>query len=190
MRNAVITILTLVIIISIFMTFTEKKDLSEQVSITFMEKMLSANPKEHRDVFNLEKVDHDGFEAYVENLINFIKLEYSEIATERMLNYLFTSRDILLVYDISYKSNSNVSLESFEITYTEETDDKIYYHFEGTTKVVSQNTDEEFSYPFTGQIGLINDNGTFKVDTLRFFSQKLYDHLILIDELENDQINS
>ncbi len=169
MRNMMITIFVIVLLIgtSIFLVYTTDENSPEDVMIIFLEDLLSATPEKQIMIYDIDRFDVKDIETYVYK-------NYTDIATQRMLDYLMRCRELTISSELSLDSNSNINVEDIKITYTQESDGKVYFNFEGRTRLVDSNTLIEYIYPFTGQIGLKDVEGKYKVDTLRFFTITLY----------------
>lgn len=157
-----------IILIGIYFTSSKEKT-PEEVATVFLEKLLTATPQTEGEIFEINIFNQLNVDTYIiEN--------YSEIATERMMKYLYKNRIIGYSSKIAYNSNSNVTLNQLELASPQTSEGKIYYNFKGITKVTSIADGTVIEYPITGQLGLKLEDEVPKVDTLKFFSIKLLTH--------------
>ena len=171
MKKKMIAILLITLIIgsSVFFIYNEKHESPEELALIFLEQLLTATPYTQSEIFDINMFSQN-------DILSYIEINYSDMATERMMKNLYMNRYILLASDVALDSNSNVSLNDFKIILTQHSDEKVYFNFEGTTKVTSLDTGEEIIFPFTGQVGLTINDESPKVDTLRFFTITMLDH--------------
>lgn len=149
-----------------------QKDSPERLMRFFLEELLTASPEKYDEIYHINIFDQVDMDTYTIDT-------YSPMATERMMISLVANRTIGISSEVAYKSHSNVTLENLEITLTQESDEKIYFDFKATTKVTSIDTLEEVNYPLAGQIGIKKLDDTLKVDTLKFYTIELLEHLML-----------
>ncbi len=171
MRNAIITLVAIVVIISSsFYLVISQEAKPEDLMKIFLEQLLTATPETYDEIFHINIFDQLEVDTYTIHT-------YSPIATDRLMLNIVANRIIGYSSEVAFRTNSNVTLDSLEITLTQTSDEKIYFDFKGTTRVTSIETLEIVDYPIVGQIGIKDVDGTYKVDTLKFYTIDLLDHL-------------
>lgn len=170
MRGILITIVLIIMIgASIHFSDIDLEKLPEEIAFVFLEQLLSANPDSNSEISDTDVFNKTNIESY-------ISLNYSSIATEKMMKDLYKNNYVMLSSDIAEDTNSNVKFYDMEITDKHNSDGQVSFNFRGATKVTSIDTLEEVSCLLTGEIALIKDNKNLKVDTLRIFTNELIDY--------------
>lgn len=172
MKNTILTLILIIVLIAsgIYLSKSQE-DCPEEIMMSFLEELLTASPENYDEIYHINIFDQLDTDTYTIDT-------YASMATERMMVNMVANRTIGISSEVAYKSHSNVTLENLEITSTQESDEKVYFDFKAITKVKSIDTLEERDYPLVGQIGLKKMNDTFKVDTLKFYSIELLEHLM------------
>jgi len=171
MRGILISFTIIIIMIGTFIYFGDNDFTrsTESISLEFLGQLLSADPDTNSKISDDEIVNKTNIEKYISS-------NYSRIATEEMMKELYESNYIMLSSDIAEETNSKIIFDQIVITKKYNSEGRVYINFMGVTKVKSADSLDEFIYPLTGEIGLVEDRKIMKVDTLELFTNELINH--------------
>lgn len=110
MRGILITIVLIIMIgASIHFSDIDLEKSPEEIAFVFLEQLLSANPDSNSEISDTDVFNKTNIESY-------ISLNYSSIATEKMMKDLYKNNYVMLSSDIALiKDNKNLKVDTLRI---------------------------------------------------------------------------
>lgn len=137
MKEILITFTIIIMLIGASIHFGDIHFRKSSTDVLFMlfDQLLEATPDTKSEYFENEESSNANIESYISE-------KFSSIATERMMKNLYTNDYIMSSINFAEKTNSKVMFDSIEIINSRDSDEGEYYNFKGTTKVISQDTND------------------------------------------------